>query len=249
MRLWRQDPDELRRRDALHTAKASREELLHPPDDTPRFAGPDDVPGPSARRAPAAAAGSRAAAHLRVDRRWASWRRSSTREPALYRGLTPGALAVLVYLAGRVHDHTGSDAPLTITSTVRDERYQELLRGRNAEATDGYSLHTTGLVVRRPAAATRPGRAARAFQHELQRLQALDLIAWVREPSRHPRHRVTASLGARRRAPRAGCGRRGLTPPREGGTPAAAWSRALLPRPDRIPSGRSRPGTSRRRCP
>ena len=41
MRLHREDPAELARRQALQTAKNSAEELLHPPAETPRFATPE----------------------------------------------------------------------------------------------------------------------------------------------------------------------------------------------------------------
>jgi hypothetical protein len=49
------------------------------------------------------------------------------------------------------------------------------------EATHGYSLHTTGFtfdVLRSYSS----HREAVAFQFMLDRLQALNLIAWVREP-------------------------------------------------------------------
>ena len=54
--------------------------------------------------------------------------------------------------------------------------------GRNVEATDGYSLHTTGWAfdIERT---YRSRRHALAFQFMLDRLQALNLIAWVREVS------------------------------------------------------------------
>jgi hypothetical protein len=77
-----------------------------------------------------------------------------------------------------------SDAkrPLEITSTVRDEAYQQLLRKDNPEATHGYSLHTTGFafdVERRYAS----GEQAQAFQFLLDDLTARGLIAWIREPA------------------------------------------------------------------
>jgi hypothetical protein len=75
----------------------------------------------------------------------------------------------------------GGDAPLTVTSTVRDEAYQRRLVSRNREATRNYSLHTTGWafdLARR----YRSRRQALAFQFVLDRLQTLDAIAWVREP-------------------------------------------------------------------
>jgi hypothetical protein len=71
---------------------------------------------------------------------------------------------------------------LTVTSTVRDQRYQRLLERSNIQATRNYSLHTTGWafdVLRR----YQSRRQALAFQFVLDRLTALDLIAWVREPA------------------------------------------------------------------
>ena len=62
------------------------------------------------------------------------------------------------------------------------QRYQDLLVVSNAEATSEYSLHTTGYafdVLRR----YRSRAQAIAFQFALDRLQALDLVAWVREPA------------------------------------------------------------------
>jgi hypothetical protein len=64
---------------------------------------------------------------------------------------------------------------------VRDLRYQRELARDNPFATDEYSLHTTGYAfdVRRDYASR---RQAFAFQYLLDRLQSLNLIAWVREP-------------------------------------------------------------------
>ena len=65
---------------------------------------------------------------------------------------------------------------------MRDTRYQRVLASENIEATHAYSLHTTGFTfdIERDYAS---GRQARAFQFLLDRLTALDLIAWVREPA------------------------------------------------------------------
>jgi hypothetical protein len=98
-----------------------------------------------------------------------------------YRGLRPSALALLVVLAAGTRAISG-DGPLTLTSTVRDERYQRVLVGTNREATPNYSLHTTGWafdILR----AYRSRAQALAFQFMLDRLQSHDLIAWVREPA------------------------------------------------------------------
>jgi hypothetical protein len=97
------------------------------------------------------------------------------------------------YLAAGVRRISGRREPLIMTSAVRDERYQQLLGLSNPEATHAYSLHTTGYafdILRRY-----HGRAqAWALQFMLDRLQALDLIAWVREPAAI---HVTAAADAR----------------------------------------------------
>jgi hypothetical protein len=56
-----------------------------------------------------------------------------------------------------------------------------VLASRNPEATSAYSLHTNGFAfdIRR---AYRSRAQAAAFQYMLDRLQSLNLIAWVREP-------------------------------------------------------------------
>jgi hypothetical protein len=114
------------------------------------------------------------------------------RSPATYRALRPEALAVLAYIGLGVEAISGA-APLTVTSAVRDRRYQRLVAESNAAATRGYSLHTTGYAF--DVLRTYRSRAqASAFQFWLDRLQALNLIAWVREP--HASH-VTVSAQAR----------------------------------------------------
>jgi hypothetical protein len=87
-----------------------------------------------------------------------------------------------LYIAAETRAAAGAPrATLTLTSTVRDARYQRLLVHSNREATQNYSLHTTGFafdVARRYSSR----RQALAFQFVLDRLTALNLIAWVREP-------------------------------------------------------------------
>ena len=95
-------------------------------------------------------------------------------------GLRPEALATALYIGAQTRAFSG-EAPLTVTSTVRDEAYQRRLVARNREATRNYSLHTTGWafdIARR----YRSEPQALAFQFVLDRLQTLDVIAWVREP-------------------------------------------------------------------
>ena len=64
---------------------------------------------------------------------------------------------------------------------MRDERYQRLLVRSQPRGDARYSLHTTGWAfdIARMYRSTGP---ALAFQSMLDRLQALNVIAWVREP-------------------------------------------------------------------
>ena len=181
MRRWRADPASLERLDARQTAKASAEEVLHPPGSTPILETPGDVEDaiddgdlvelPRERLM---------AAGVAIDDAMGELAPRLDREPSLYRALRPEAVAVLEYLGTGVRAISGVE-PLVVTSGVRDRRYQRLLAAGNAEATRGYSLHTTGYAfdIRRDYASR---GQARAFQFLLDRLVALDLIAWVREP-------------------------------------------------------------------
>jgi transglycosylase-like protein with SLT domain len=182
MRLYREDPGALRRQARLQGDKASAEEVLHPADRTESFA------------TPAAVAEARASGALRVlDPR--ALRRAGIRvdpamgalagrvhqSPQLYRALRPQALAVLQAI-GAGTQAISRTAPLVVTSTVRDRHYQRALAATDLEASPGFSLHTTGYafdIARHYSS----GAQALAFQFVLDRLTALDLIAWAREPA------------------------------------------------------------------
>jgi hypothetical protein len=178
MRLYRTNAGELARLEAAQTAKASAEEVLHPPGSTPQFATPAQlhaawdahvlVPFPDDPRVTG----------LRRDARMGEL--AGGEKPSLYQGLHPEALATALYIGAQTRALSG-EAPLTVTSTVRDEAYQRRLIRSNGEATRGYSLHTTGWAfdISRH---YRSRRQALAFQFVLDRLQTLDAIAWVREP-------------------------------------------------------------------
>ena len=181
MRRWRADPDALQLLEDAQTAKASAEEVLHPEDRTGAFADPGAVG--AARedgRLAALQPGALADRGLRVDPRMGELARRVGASAGLYRALRPRALAMLEAVGAAVRTISAT-APLTVTSTVRDERYQRRLRARNREAALGFSLHTTGWAFD-VARAYRSRRQARAFQFVLDRLTALDEIAWVREP-------------------------------------------------------------------
>jgi hypothetical protein len=194
MDLWRSDPGALRRLAALQTAKNSAEEVLHPRGRTEAFRDPaalraawDDgrvvgLPGAPGRLG------------FRVDATMGSLAGRIGQSRSLYRGLRPEARALLAYLAAGVRAISGTRAALVVTSTVRDQRYQRLLVAHEREATRRYSLHTTGWAFDVLRAYASPAQA-RAFQFLLDRLQALNLIAWVREPAAI---HVTVASGAGR---------------------------------------------------
>ncbi|MDQ4042096.1 MAG: hypothetical protein M3141_10175, partial [Actinomycetota bacterium] len=177
--LWREDRAELARLEELQTNKASAEEVLHPPGSTRTYASPDDL---RAARENGELEPLPPTLGFRIDRRMGELARRAGAEPARYRALRPEAVHLARWMGARVREISGVPAPLTMTSAVRDQRYQELLVGTNREATSGYSLHTTGYafdVLRR----YRSRSQAVAFQFVLDRLQSLNLIAWVREPA------------------------------------------------------------------
>ncbi len=197
MRSFRAGPEGLAEAAELQTAKNSSEEVLHPEGETEIFADPDALeeayrdedirPFPNSPRR----------LGLRRDPRMGQLARRLERRRGLYRGLRPEAYALAAYMARMVRSAGGSNAPLTVTSTVRDREYQRLLVRRNREATSGYSLHTTGYAfdVRR---SYRSRAQALAFQFALDRLESLNLIAWVREPGAI---HITVSGDARRLQP------------------------------------------------
>jgi hypothetical protein len=117
---------------------------------------------------------------LRRDRRMGELATRIGQPVERYQGLRPEALAMALYIGAQVRELSGQ-APLVVTSTVRDGTYQTQLAARNSEATHRYSLHTTGWafdVLRE----YRSRRQALAFQFVLDRLRSMNAIAWVREP-------------------------------------------------------------------
>jgi hypothetical protein len=180
MELSREDAGELARLQAAQTAKASAEEVLHPPGSTPRFTTPEKLQAAWDARQLVAFPDDERVTGLRADPRMGELAPRLGQDASLYEGLRPEALATALYIGAQVRALSGQ-APLTITSTVRDDAYQQRLVDRNREATRNYSLHTTGWafdIARR----YRSKPHAMAFQFVLDRLQVLDVIAWVREP-------------------------------------------------------------------
>jgi hypothetical protein len=182
MRLYRDDPVRLQALDLLHGAKGSSEDVLHPPSQTERFADDVDLQRAWESHALQPLPNEPEGLWFMVDPTMGELAPQLGRPRELYRGLRVEALALLVYMAARVHELSGVTQPLEVTSAVRDDAYQRLLRKGNAEATAGYSLHTTGFAfdIRRRYEST---DQAQAFQFVLDDLTARGLIAWVREPA------------------------------------------------------------------
>jgi hypothetical protein len=196
MRLYRTNPAELRRLATLQKHKSNAEEVLHP-------RGATQVFGDAAALKKAEASGVLRPVPndpkrygFSVDPGMGLYATRLGENAQIYRYLRPEALAMLRYIAAGVREIGGSKQPLVVTSTVRDQVYQRALLKSNPEATHAYSLHTTGYafdILRSYA----NKRQALAFQFMLDRLTALNLIAWAREPQAI---HITVSSAAKRLA-------------------------------------------------
>ena len=186
MRLYRERPGAAGPTAELQTAKASAEEVLHPPDEhgalrdpgdscaTPRTTG-DLVALPAATLAPHG---------LAIDpRHGRAGAAGSAAQRTRYRGAAPVALALLAYLGAGVKAISGAPAARRHQHRARHALPARCSCDRTSRPRRNYSLHTTGcafdIAARYAHARARP----RALQFMLDRLQAHDLIAWVREPA------------------------------------------------------------------
>ena len=174
MRLYRPDPGALQRLASLQTATGSDAEVLHPPSSTPTFSDPDALDVAYADRAILPLPSNAKALGLAYDPTMGSLAHRLGVSAALYRGLRAPTLDLLIELAARVRALSGGQAPMIVTSTVSDARYQQLLGLSDPPAAAGWSF----TIARRYVSETQ----ALAFQAMLDRLQSLDLIAWERFP-------------------------------------------------------------------
>jgi soluble lytic murein transglycosylase-like protein len=172
MRLYRTDRAALRRLDTLQTGWSSSAMVLHPPDRTQAFASPQDLSSAYASRTLLPLPANAAALGLRYDPAIGAQARKLGAPPALYRGLRGPALDLLIELAARVRALSGTHAPLTVAAAVSDQHYQQQAGFSDWPASTGYSFS----LARRYAS----GAQAAALQAMLDRLQALNLIAWTR---------------------------------------------------------------------
>ncbi len=175
MRLYRTDRAALRRLDTLQTSADSSALVLHPPDRTAAFATPQELSSAYAARTLLPLPANAGQLGLSYDPTIGDQARRLDAPPALYRGLRGPALDLLIELAARVRALSGTSAPLIVASAVSDLRYQKLTGTSDWPASTGYAFS----LARRYAS---PGQAA-ALQAMLDRLQALDVIAWTRTPT------------------------------------------------------------------
>lgn len=175
MRLYRTDPAVLRRLAALQTASGSAAYVLHPPDRIATLADPDALDAAYADHSILPLPSNARALGLAYDPQMGALAHRLGAPRALYRGLRTAALDLLIELAGRVRTLWHGHAPLIVTSTVLDQRYQQLLGIDDPVAAAGWTF----TIARRYASEAQ----ALAFQAMLDRLQALNLIAWQRYPS------------------------------------------------------------------
>lgn len=175
MRLYRTDPSALANLASLQTATGSAANVLHPPDPASTFADPRQLDIAYADRLILPLPANAKALGLSYDLGIGSLAHRLGVRRALYRGLRAPALALLIELAARVRALSGGVAPLIVTSTVIDQRYQRLLGIDDPTAAEGWSFTIARRYVREAQAV--------AFQAMLDRLQALDVIAWQRYPA------------------------------------------------------------------
>jgi soluble lytic murein transglycosylase-like protein len=197
LHVFRHDRAALSYEAYLQARKNSAEEVLHPQSTTPQFRTPNAilrawqhhvvVPIPLDARA----------THIAVSGTLGQEARRLGRSRRLYRALRPAALDVLLYIGQEVHALSGARRPLVLTSAVRDDRYQRVLTSVNYNATHSYSMHTTGYAfdIAREYGSL---REARAFQTVLDKLAAVDAIAYIREAE--AMHIAVASDAARKLA-------------------------------------------------
>ena len=172
MRLYRTDRRVLERLISLQTSTDSAAAVLHPPGTTRAFANPDALYRAYASKRLLALPSNARALGLAYSPEMGSLAKSVGASRAAYRGLRAPALDLLVELAARVRALSGGATPLRVDSTVVDGRYLQQLGDSDPAPTTGYTFTIARRYVR-------PSQAV-AFQAMLDRLQALNLIAWER---------------------------------------------------------------------
>lgn len=170
MRDFRSDRNGLAAEQRLRDAVPSAERVLHPPAQAPRFADAGALETSALVLLDGRVLG-RNAGRLAAE---------LARAPAGERALRPDAARTLKTLLSAVAATAPGTGPLTITAATRSvagERKLGLAFGIEAAP----SMHTTGFAFD-ISRAYRSRAQAQALQFWLDRLTALDLIAWARMP-------------------------------------------------------------------
>jgi hypothetical protein len=176
MQLYRRDPSALMRLARFQTARDSTAAVLHPPEQRKTFVDPAALASAYSRGSLVPLPRNPGEIGLEYSRELGAGAKQLGVEPALYRGLRPAALELLVELGARVRTLTGDPrAVLIVRGAVADGRYQRAQGVEDPDARTGYTFS----IERRYASR----RQASAFQATLDRLQALNLIAWTRSPT------------------------------------------------------------------
>jgi hypothetical protein len=176
MRMYRSDRAALERRAALETGAASNALVLHPPGATPSFDDPGSLREGYARHVVLPLPADPGALGLSYGGSMGALAQKVGEPARLYRGLRAPALDLLIELAARVRTLSADKAPLIVASTVADRRYAALENGAAPLLSyTGYAF----AIERRYASRAQ----ADALQAMLDRLQELDVIAWVRRPA------------------------------------------------------------------
>jgi hypothetical protein len=171
MHLYRTDRAALRRLTHEQLADDAGAAVLHPPGHPRRFADPSALSRAYQSKAVQPLPSNAAALGLAYASRMGAGAAQLNAPRALYRGLRPVALELLIELAGRIRSLSGGASPLRVGATVSDlsyQRQQGLFRPLTAT---GWSFDIDRVY--------RSGAQAQAFQELLDRLQSLNLIAWA----------------------------------------------------------------------
>ena len=197
LRLYREDRGELERLAELQANKASAEEVLRPEDDNPRYEEPGDLKQAYDSGELIRLPNDPGRLGFTIDRKMGELAGRVGERPSLYRGLSPEALATVLFISKELRRLSGDNARLPVTSTVRDQEYQDLLLEKNVQATSDYSVHTAGHAFD-ITGAFRAKRRRAALIHILERLRAERVLDFVYEPGAI---HVTAGPDARKLEP------------------------------------------------
>jgi hypothetical protein len=171
MRLYRTHRSALRRLQTLETSDAAGGSVLHPPGRVPRYASPSALSAAYTTRGLVRLPRNATALGLAYDASIGAQAGHVGAPRSLYEGLNPVAIKLLIRMAAAVRTLSGGEAPLHVASAVADSKYLSAQGVYDPMAQTGFGFQ----IARR----YRSGAQAGAFQAVLDRLQSLNLIAWV----------------------------------------------------------------------